>query len=45
MFGVFKPRINILGIDLAGEIEVVGKDVKRFKAGDQVFGTPRNSFS
>ena len=44
MFGVFKPRINILGIDLAGEIEVVGKDVKRFKAGDQVFGTPGMTF-
>ncbi len=44
MFGVFKPRINILGIDLAGEIESVGKKVKRFKEGDQVFGTPGMTF-
>ena len=44
MFGVFKPRISILGIDLAGEIETVGKDVKRFREGDQVFGTPGMTF-
>ncbi len=44
MFGVFKPRINILGIDLAGEIEALGKNVQRFKEGDQVFGTPGMSF-
>ena len=38
IFGLLKPRINILGTVFSGEVETVGKDVTKFKVGDAVFG-------
>ncbi len=38
MFGITKPRNSILGIEFAGEVEAVGKNVTQFAIGDEIFG-------
>lgn len=40
--GFFKPKRKILGSDIAGRIEAIGKNVTRFKTGDEVYGDLSN---
>jgi len=37
-FGLFKPKNKIIGCDIAGQVEKVGRNVKHLKAGDEIFG-------
>jgi NADPH:quinone reductase-like Zn-dependent oxidoreductase len=36
--GILKPKIKILGMDVAGQVEAIGKNVTQFQPGDEVFG-------
>ncbi len=37
-FGLLKPKNKILGSDIAGRVDAVGRNVKQFQTGDEVFG-------
>ena len=43
--GLRKPKVPVLGMDLAGRVESVGAHVTRFQPGDEVFGWTDGSFA
>jgi len=43
--GLFKPKDPRFGSDVAGRIEAVGRDVKQFQPGDEVFGMLKGGFA
>lgn len=40
MFGLFRPKKEILGHEFSGIVEAIGKDVTEYKVGDEIFATP-----
>ncbi len=45
MTGLRKPKNTRLGVDMAGQVEAVGRNITQFKPGDEVFGACRAAFA
>src|ERR1039457_1631377 len=45
MTGFRRPKVTRLGVDVAGQVEAVGRNVTQFKPSDEVFGTCRGAFA
>lgn len=45
LLGIGKPKIRRPGVDVAGQIEAIGKSVSEFQPGDEVFGTCMGAFA
>ncbi len=44
-YGLSKPKTSVPGMEVAGIVETVGKNVKQFRSGDEVFGFCRGGFA
>lgn len=44
-FGLLTPKHKVLGADIAGRVEAIGKGVTLFKVGDEIFGSGMGGFA
>ena len=44
-YGLRRPKTPVLGMDMAGVVDAVGRDVTRFRPGDEVFGIGKGAFA